>query len=198
MAQVARACTSAAGGDPRTPRRLSVQFRGMGFPEQEMTITGSEREGGDGPTVVCMIAEQGGNQIIRNAEAELDAPEKPRSSFSSRDAAGRTSARFKPARRAPPRQIFILRKLVEAHVALDQPVASKWLAEQDDVPWGPSTVRAELARLQELGLLEHPHTSGGACAHGHRLPALRSRAAEPGPLARAAQALRADRDAPPG
>ena len=74
MAQVARACTSAAGGDPRTLRRLSVQFRGMGFPEQEMTITGSEREGGDGHTVVDVIAEQGGNQIIRNAEAELDAP----------------------------------------------------------------------------------------------------------------------------
>ena len=60
-----------------------------------------------------------------------------------------------------PRQVFILHKLVEAHVDLDQPVASKWLAEQDDVPWGPSTVRAELARLEELGLLEHPHTSAG-------------------------------------
>jgi heat-inducible transcriptional repressor len=29
------------------------------------------------------------------------------------------------------------------------------------VPWGPSTVRAELARLEEVGLLEHPHTSAG-------------------------------------
>jgi len=29
------------------------------------------------------------------------------------------------------------------------------------VPWGPSTVRAELARLEEAGLLEHPHTSAG-------------------------------------
>ena len=47
-----------------------------------------------------------------------------------------------------PRQTFILQKLVEAHVNLDQPVASKWLAEQQDVPWGPSTVRAELARLE--------------------------------------------------
>ena len=44
---------------------------------------------------------------------------------------------------------------------LDQPVGSKWIAEQDDVPWGPSTVRAELARLEEFGLLEHPHTSAG-------------------------------------
>ena len=59
------------------------------------------------------------------------------------------------------RQSFILRKVVEAHVELDQPVGSKWIAELDDVPWGPSTVRAELARLEEAGLLEHPHTSAG-------------------------------------
>jgi heat-inducible transcriptional repressor len=59
------------------------------------------------------------------------------------------------------RQTFILRKLVQAHVDRDQPVGSKWIAEQDDVPWGPSTVRAELARLEEVGLLEHPHTSAG-------------------------------------
>jgi heat-inducible transcriptional repressor len=60
-----------------------------------------------------------------------------------------------------PRQTFLLRKLVEAYRQLDQPVGSKWIAEQDDVPWGPSTVRAELAKLEESGLLEHPHTSAG-------------------------------------
>src|SRR4051812_423627 len=60
-----------------------------------------------------------------------------------------------------PRQSFILRKVVEAHVELDQPVGSKWLAELSDVPWGPSTVRAELARLEEVGLLQHPHPSAG-------------------------------------
>jgi heat-inducible transcriptional repressor len=60
-----------------------------------------------------------------------------------------------------PRQSFILRKVVEVHVELDQPVGSKWIAELDDVPWGPSTVRGELARLEEVGLLEHPHTSAG-------------------------------------
>ena len=59
------------------------------------------------------------------------------------------------------RQLFLLRKLVEAHRQLDQPVGSKWIAEQADVPWGPSTVRAELAQLEESGLLEHPHTSAG-------------------------------------
>jgi acyl dehydratase len=73
MAQVARACTSAAGGDPRSLRRLSVQFRGMGFPEQEMRVTGTAKESRRGRTVVEVVAEQGGNQIIRNAEAELEA-----------------------------------------------------------------------------------------------------------------------------
>jgi heat-inducible transcriptional repressor len=60
-----------------------------------------------------------------------------------------------------PRQTFLLRKLVEAYRELDQPIGSKWIAEQTDVPWGPSTVRAELAKLEESGLLEHPHTSAG-------------------------------------
>ena len=59
------------------------------------------------------------------------------------------------------RQTFLLRKLVEAHRQLDQPIGSKWIAEQGDVPWGPSTVRAELANLEDVGLLEHPHTSAG-------------------------------------
>jgi heat-inducible transcriptional repressor len=59
------------------------------------------------------------------------------------------------------RQRFLLEKVIEAHVALGQPVGSKWLSEQPDVPWGSSTVRAELARLEELGLLQHPHTSAG-------------------------------------
>lgn len=59
------------------------------------------------------------------------------------------------------RQRLLLEKVIEAHVALGQPVGSKWLSEQSDVPWGPSTVRAELARLEEAGLLRHPHTSAG-------------------------------------
>ena len=44
---------------------------------------------------------------------------------------------------------------------LDQPVGSRWIADQSDVPWGPSTVRSELARLEDAGLLQHPHTSAG-------------------------------------
>jgi acyl dehydratase len=74
MAQVARANVMAAGGDPRALRRLSVQFRGMGFPEQEITVTGSVKEERDGTVVVETEAEQGGKRIIRNAEAELRTP----------------------------------------------------------------------------------------------------------------------------
>ena len=59
------------------------------------------------------------------------------------------------------RQHLLLQKVIEAHVSLGQPVGSKWLSEQLGVPWGPSTVRAELARLEEVGLLRHPHTSAG-------------------------------------
>jgi acyl dehydratase len=73
MAQVARANVNAAGGDPRRLKRLSVQFRGMGFPEQEITVTGKvkeERE--DGRVIVETEAAQGGKRIIRNAQAELE------------------------------------------------------------------------------------------------------------------------------
>jgi acyl dehydratase len=71
MAQVARAQTDAAGG-PEHLRRLSVQFRGMGLPEQEVVVSGSVREVTDGRVVIDTVAEQGGTQIIRNAEAELE------------------------------------------------------------------------------------------------------------------------------
>jgi acyl dehydratase len=73
MAQVARAVQDAAGGDPRRVRRLSVQFRGMGFPEQEIAVTGTVRSAGSDGVVVDVEAAQGENRIIRNAEAELSA-----------------------------------------------------------------------------------------------------------------------------
>jgi acyl dehydratase len=75
MAQVARANADAAGGDPRRLKRLTVQFRGMGFPEQEIVVTGTVKEAGGGRAVVDTVAAQGENRIIRNAEAELQLPE---------------------------------------------------------------------------------------------------------------------------
>ena len=71
MAQVARANAAAAGGDPRNLKRLSVQFRGMGFPEKEIVVSGTVKEVRDGVAVIDTVAEQEGNAIIRNAEAEI-------------------------------------------------------------------------------------------------------------------------------
>jgi acyl dehydratase len=71
MAQVARACVNAAGGDPRSLKRLSVQFRGMGLPENEIVVTGEVKEERDGRTVLAPVAEQDGKKIIKNAEAEV-------------------------------------------------------------------------------------------------------------------------------
>jgi len=70
MAQVARAQTDAAGG-PEHLKRLSVQFRGMGMPEQEIIVIGTVREVVDGRVIVDAVAAQGDKQIIRNPEAEL-------------------------------------------------------------------------------------------------------------------------------
>ena len=59
------------------------------------------------------------------------------------------------------RQEEILRKVVESYLRVGQPIASKALAADPDLDCGPSTVRNELALLEEYGLLAHPHTSAG-------------------------------------
>ncbi len=57
------------------------------------------------------------------------------------------------------RQELVLRRVVEEYLAAGAPVGSKSLAT--GFAWGPSTIRHELASLEELGLLQHPHTSAG-------------------------------------
>jgi acyl dehydratase len=73
MAQVARAHTEATG-DPRALKRLAVQFRGMGLPEQEIVVTATVKGSKDHRLLTETAAAQGDNQIIRNAEAELELP----------------------------------------------------------------------------------------------------------------------------
>ena len=88
------------------------------------------------------------------------------------------------------RQELLLRKVVDGFAAFGQPVSSKALAADPEMSCGPSTIRNELAVLEELGLLAHPHTSAGRIPTdaGHRyyvdrlLPA-RSSAPKPLPLA---------------
>lgn len=60
-----------------------------------------------------------------------------------------------------PRQQLILRKVVELVAAHGAPVGSKTLATDPELAVGSSTIRHELAILEEFGLLAHPHTSAG-------------------------------------
>ncbi|MFL5923105.1 MAG: heat-inducible transcriptional repressor HrcA [Gaiellaceae bacterium] len=59
------------------------------------------------------------------------------------------------------RQGTILRRVVEEYVATRQPVGSRTLVERSGLDVSTSTVRSELAELERLGLLTHPHTSAG-------------------------------------
>ena len=62
MAQVAR-----AQGDPTQLQSLEVQFRGVGVPEAEITITSRTAEDG---TILC-DAEQNGRKIVKGGKAQL-------------------------------------------------------------------------------------------------------------------------------
>jgi acyl dehydratase len=72
MALVSKAAIDAGGGDPRSLRKLSVQFRGMSFPEQEIVVSGEVTDAGGDDFEIDLVAAQGDNRVIRNARAELD------------------------------------------------------------------------------------------------------------------------------
>jgi 3-hydroxybutyryl-CoA dehydratase len=71
MGLIAKANAALADGDPRALKRLSVQMRGMGMPEQEILVTGTVKSVDGDRVVVDTVAAQGETEIIKNAEAEL-------------------------------------------------------------------------------------------------------------------------------
>jgi heat-inducible transcriptional repressor len=73
------------------------------------------------------------------------------------------------------RQRAILHRVVEEYVVTGQPVGSKSLVARGGITAAASTVRYELAQLETLGLLTHPHTSAGRVptTQGYRLYAER-------------------------
>jgi acyl dehydratase len=76
MAQVARAQTEAVGG-PQAPaalKRLSVEFRGMAVPEQEIAVTSKVKAVEDGVAQVTTQAKQGSTRVVRNGVAHVVAP----------------------------------------------------------------------------------------------------------------------------
>jgi acyl dehydratase len=72
MGLVARAASETAGGDPGSLKRLSVQFRGMGAPETEIVVSGTVESVEKGRATIDVVAAQGDNETIRNAEAEVE------------------------------------------------------------------------------------------------------------------------------
>jgi acyl dehydratase len=72
MGLTAKANAALADGDPRALKRLKVQFRGMGFPEQEIVVSGTVKTAEGNRVVVDTVARQGETEIIKNAEAELE------------------------------------------------------------------------------------------------------------------------------
>ena len=73
--------------------------------------------------------------------------------------------------RLTPRKREILRRVIEEYVSTGQPVGSRAIVERSGLRVSSSTVRNELAELETLGLLTHPHTSAGRTPteEGYRL-----------------------------
>jgi heat-inducible transcriptional repressor len=88
------------------------------------------------------------------------------------------------------RQERILRKVVDDYLRTGLPVASRSIASDPHLDCGSSTVRNELALLEEHGLLAHPHVSAGRVPTdaGHRYVVDRMLSSGPG-LAPARQRL---------
>jgi len=60
-----------------------------------------------------------------------------------------------------PRQEQVLRAVIEEYIASGAPVGSKYLSERFAFGVAPSTIRSDLADIEEVGMLAHPHTSAG-------------------------------------
>jgi acyl dehydratase len=71
MGLVAKANAAVAGGDPRALKRLSVQMRGMGVPEQEIVVTGMVKAVEGDRVTIDTVAAQGETALIKNAEVEV-------------------------------------------------------------------------------------------------------------------------------
>jgi heat-inducible transcriptional repressor len=60
-----------------------------------------------------------------------------------------------------PRKQEILDAIIEAYVTDAEPVGSERLAQRFRLRASPATIRNEMAALEEMGYLSHPHTSAG-------------------------------------
>ena len=59
------------------------------------------------------------------------------------------------------RQKLILKAIIEEYVSTGEPVGSKVLTEKPYLDFSSATIRADMAYLEMIGLLEKTHTSSG-------------------------------------
>ena len=59
------------------------------------------------------------------------------------------------------RKIKILEAIITDYVATAEPVGSRTIAKKYDLGISPATIRNEMSDLEEMGLIEKPHTSAG-------------------------------------
>ena len=59
------------------------------------------------------------------------------------------------------RKAAVLHAVVEEFIRTGEPVGSETVAERHGLNVSPATIRSEMAALEELGYLSHPHTSAG-------------------------------------
>ena len=60
-----------------------------------------------------------------------------------------------------PRKSAVLHAVVEEYVRTGEPVGSETITERAGIGVSSATIRSEMAALEELGYLSHPHTSAG-------------------------------------
>ena len=59
------------------------------------------------------------------------------------------------------RKINILKEVVDRFIEKGEPISSKEIAQDSEFGLSPATIRKEMAELELLGYLTHPHTSAG-------------------------------------
>ncbi len=59
------------------------------------------------------------------------------------------------------RKKLILGAIIESYIETAEPVGSRTIAKKHDLNVSPATIRNEMSDLEEMGLLEQPHTSAG-------------------------------------
>jgi len=59
------------------------------------------------------------------------------------------------------RKVKILQAIVRNYLESGEPVGSRTISKYTDLSLSPATIRNEMADLEEMGLIEQPHTSAG-------------------------------------